>query len=84
MDFATEIAIGLSVTAACFLVFSGIILIRQRRRRRRSIHWFAVFLLSGLIGIFVGMGTHLSGTDPLASKAALDDSVRLNKDGPQP
>lgn len=84
MDFATELAIGFSVTALCFLVLSGSILIRQRRKRRRSIHWFAVLLLSALIGVFVGIGVRLTGTEPVDASSAIDDSVLLNKDSSMP
>jgi len=60
-DFQTELAISASITMLCFLLISGGIIISQRRKRRRSVHWFAVFLLSSLVGLFSGMGLHLSG-----------------------
>lgn len=78
MDFATELAVGAGITFLCFLVFSGIIIIRQRKRRRRSIHWFAVFLLSALVGVFGSLAFHFSGSGPLDGAGDAGSSVELN------
>ena len=80
MGFATDIVVGIGVTLVCFLLFSAGILVRQRRRRRRSVHWFAVFLLAGLVGMFSGMALHLSGTDTMADPPSLTRSIELNQD----
>ncbi|MEM7570309.1 MAG: hypothetical protein AAF337_10980 [Pseudomonadota bacterium] len=65
MTFSQQILVAIATSGAAFVFLSLITLMRQRHRRRRSVHWFAIFVLSAVIGTGVGIGLHLSGTSPL-------------------
>lgn len=71
MTFDQQVLAGVFVAVGVFVVLSAVTLIGQRGRRRRSIHWFAIFVLSSVIGAMTGIGIHLSGTEPLDTPITL-------------
>lgn len=79
MNFADELALGIGVMLFCFLVLSGVIAIRQRNRRRKSIHWLSVFMLSCLIGVFAGLGARFTNNEPANQVGDISDSLDLNQ-----
>ncbi|MEM1021605.1 MAG: hypothetical protein ACFBZ9_13625 [Sphingomonadales bacterium] len=65
MTFLSELSIAAAVALALFVLLSLVIMLRQRAKRRKSIHWFALFVLCAFVGAGTGMGLHLSGTAPV-------------------
>lgn len=75
MIFEQQVMLGAGVAVAAFVLLSALTVLRQRRRRRRSVHWFAIFVLSATIGAGTGIGMHLSGTDPIDTGTITLDGI---------
>ncbi|MEO0410628.1 MAG: hypothetical protein AAF221_02150 [Pseudomonadota bacterium] len=75
MIFEQQVMLGVAVAFVAFVILSAVTVLRQRKRRRRSVHWFAIFILSAVIGAGTGIGLHLSGTEPLDAGTITIDSI---------